>query len=207
MLERAIPGAAGASADAGETAVSEGEAAGASEAAGSNAVEAASGAGGTVGTGAADAADEIHLKKRQEQIQPLVEAFFAWLKSLRSKIPSRTKTGEGFTYCLNQEPYLRYFLEDGEVPMDNNAAERAIRPFCIGKKNWVMIDTVNGANASAVIYSIAETAKANHLNPFRYFEHLLTVIPEHIDDKTLDFMEDLAPWSENLPEICRQKLK
>mgnify|MGYP000373389639 FL=1 len=61
--------------------------------------------------------------------------------------------------------YLRTFLEDGEVPMDNNAAEQSIRPFCIGKKNWVMIDTIAGAESSAMIYSIAETAKANHLKP------------------------------------------
>ena len=64
--------------------------------------------------------------------------------------------------------YLRTFLEDGEVPMDNNAAEQSIRPFCIGKKNWVMIDTIAGAESSAMIYSIAETAKANHLKPYNY---------------------------------------
>ena len=71
-------------------------------------------------------------------------------------------------YALNQESYLKVFLEDGDVPIDNNASERAIRGFCIGKKNWEMIDTVNGANSSAIIYSIAETAKANNLKPFAY---------------------------------------
>ncbi len=70
-----------------------------------------------------------------------------------------------------------------------------------------MIDTINGAKASAIIYSIAETAKANKLNPFRYFEYLLTEIPEHMDDKDLSFIEDLLPWSENLPDICRQKME
>ena len=62
------------------------------------------------------------------------------------------------------------FLDDGEVPMDNNAAEQSIRGFCIGKKNWVMIDTIAGAKSSAIIYSIAETAKANNLKPYDYFE-------------------------------------
>lgn len=159
--------------------------------------------------GLADLTPEDRLKQRQEKLKPLVEAFFAWLKDFNSTgaISPKTKTGIGFAYCLHQEPYLRYFLEDGSVPMDNNAAERTIRPFCIGKKNWVMIDTVNGANASAIIYSIAETAKANHLNPFRYFEYLLTEIPEHMEDKNLNFLEDLAPWSENLPDICRQQIK
>ena len=69
-----------------------------------------------------------------------------------------------------RKKYLRVFLEDGEVPMDNNASERAIRDFCIGKKNWEMIDTINGATSSAIIYSIAETAKANTLKPYEYFE-------------------------------------
>ena len=74
--------------------------------------------------------------------------------------------GQALDVTINQETYLKTFLEDGEVPMDNNAAEQSIRPFCIGKKNWVMIDTIAGAESSAMIYSIAETAKANHLKLF-----------------------------------------
>lgn len=81
------------------------------------------------------------------------------------------KLHDAFTYALNQEKYLKVFLEDGEVPIDNNASERAIRGFCVGKKNWHMIDTINGAKTSAMIYSIAETAKANNLKPYDYFEH------------------------------------
>ena len=73
--------------------------------------------------------------------------------------------------------------------MDNNASERAIRGFCIGKKNWEMIDTINGAASSAIIYSIAETAKANNLKPYEYFEYLLTQIPEHMDDTDRSFLE------------------
>ena len=111
---------------------------------------------------------------------------------------------ESFTYGLNQERYLRAFLEDGDVPMDNNASERAVRGFCIGKKNWEMIDTVNGANSSAIIYSIAETAKANNLKPYEYFEYLLTEIPKHKDDISNDFLKDLLPWSEALPEHIRK---
>lgn len=107
----------------------------------------------------ADMTPEQRLKSRQLTVKPLVEAFFAWLKELYPQIPAKTKTGSGFSYCLNQERYLKYFLQDGEVPIDNNAAEQTIRPFCIGKKNWVMIDTIDGAKASAVIYSLAETAK------------------------------------------------
>ena len=105
---------------------------------------------------------------------------------------------------LNQEKYLRVFLRDGEVPIDNNASERAIRGFCIGKKNWQMIDTISGAKSSAIIYSIAETAKANSLKPYEYFEYLLSIIPEHMEDKDTKFLENLLPWSESLPEYIRK---
>ena len=74
-------------------------------------------------------------------------------------------------------------MSDGEVPIDNNASERAIRGFCIGRKNWQMIDTINGAKSSAIIYSIAETAKANYLKSYDYFEYLLTEIPKHMADQ------------------------
>lgn len=89
--------------------------------------------------------------------------------------------------------------------MDNNAAEQSIRGFCIGKKNWVMIDTVAGAESSAIIYSIAETAKANSLKPYNYFEHLLAEIPKHMDDHDTGFCEDLLPWSDKLPAECRKQ--
>ena len=145
--------------------------------------------------------------KRQLVVKPLVDAFFAYLKQNSDRVPKSGKTKEAFTYALNQERYLRVFLENGDVPMDNNASERAIRGFCIGKKNWEMIDTVNGATSSAIIYSIAETAKANQLKPYEYFEYLLTEIPKHMDDKNSNFLEELLPWSETLPENIRKPKK
>ena len=96
------------------------------------------------------------------------------------------------------------FLQDGDVPIDNNASERAIRGFCVGKKNWQMIDTINGAKTSAVIYSIVETAKANNLKPFNYVQYLLEEIPKHMNDRDYSFLEDLLPWSENLPAEIRK---
>ena len=99
------------------------------------------------------------------------------------------------------------FLDDGDVPIDNNASERAIRGFCIGKKNWEMIDTINGATSSAIIYSIAETAKANSLKSFDYFEYLLTEIPQHADDKTTDFLTRLLSWSDTLPKTLERRKK
>ena len=144
-------------------------------------------------------------QQRQLMVKPLVDAFFAWMKEHQSDVLPKSETGKGFTYCLNQEKYLRVFLDDGNVPADNNAAEGAIRGFCIGKANWHLIDTIDGAKASAIIYSIAETAKANYLKPYNYLEHLLTEIPKHMDDKNLDFLDDLLPWSEELPVSCKKQ--
>ena len=151
-------------------------------------------------------ADERQIQ-RQLVVKPLVDAFFAYLKQNEAKVAKSGKTREAFTYALNQERYLRVFLEDGEIPMDNNASERAIRGFCIGKKNWEMIDTIHGATSSAIIYSIAETAKANNLKPYDYFEYLLTEIPKHVEDKNTGFLEELLPWSKTLPEHIRKPKK
>lgn len=146
-------------------------------------------------------------EKRQLVVKPLVDAFFAYVKQNSGRVSKSGKAGEAFTYALNQEPYLRVFLENGDVPMDNNASERAIRGFCIGKKNWEMIDTVHGASTSAIIYSISETAKANGLKPYEYFEYLLTEIPKHQDESSKEFLADLLPWSEKLPEYIRKPKK
>ena len=143
---------------------------------------------------------EERLMQRQLVIKPLVDALFAYLKKMEPTVPASGQLRKAYTYILNQEKYLRVFLEDGEVPIDNNASERAIRGFCIGKKNWQMIDTINGAHSSAIIYSIAETAKANNLKPYDYFVYLLEEIPKHMDQEDRTFLEDLLPWSENLPE-------
>ena len=151
-----------------------------------------------------DLPSQERLAQRQVVIQPLVDALFAYLKQKKDQIVVKGKLKAAFTYLLNQEKYLRVFLNDGDVPMDNNASERAIRSFCIGKKNWEVIDTINGAKTSAVIYSIAETAKANNLKPYEYFEHLLTVIPEHMEDTDRSFLEELLPWSPALPENIRK---
>lgn len=142
------------------------------------------------------------LQQRQAVIKPLVDAFFAYLKTM--KVSKKDKFGDAVGYALNQEKYLRVFLTDGDVPIDNNASERAIRGFCIGKKNWQMIDTINGARTSAIIYSILETAKANQLKPFDYVQYLLEEIPQHMEDTDYSFLEDLLPWSEKLPAEIRK---
>lgn len=149
-----------------------------------------------------DLSSDERLKQRQAVIKPLVDAFFAYLKTIN--VSKKDKFGDAVGYALNQEKYLRVFLTDGDVPIDNNASERAIRGFCIGKKNWQMIDTIHGAKSSAIIYSIVETAKANNLKPFDYVQHLLEEIPKHMNDKDYSFLEDFLPWSENLPAEIRK---
>ena len=150
------------------------------------------------------------LQKRQSEIKPLVDAFFAWAKEqiLLGTVPPKSETGKGLTYVINQEKYLRVFLEDGEVPIDNSASERAIRTFCLGKKNWMFHNTAKGASSSAMVYSISETAKLNELRPYYYFKYLLTELPKCCDEKgniepaDLDY---LMPWSESLPTECRKQ--
>lgn len=149
-----------------------------------------------------DLSSDERLKQRQAVVKPLVDAFFAYMKTL--KVSKKDTFGDAVSYAMNQERYLRVFLQDGDVPIDNNASERAIRGFCVGKKNWQMIDTINGAKTSAIIYSIVETAKANNLKPFDYVRYLLEEIPKHMNDTNRSFLESLLPWSENLPAEIRK---
>ena len=88
--------------------------------------------------------------------------------------------------------------------MGNNAGEKTVRGFCIRKKNEVKNDAAAGAKSNAIIYSIAETAKANNLKPYDYFEYLLAEIPKHLDETDRGFLDDLLPWSPDLPANCRK---
>ena len=160
----------------------------------------------------ADLPLEKRLEQRKIKVAPLVDDYFAWVKKNIGRVLPNSKTGKGFSYALDEEKYLRVFLERGDVPLDNNATERAIRPFTIGRKNWVMIDTVNGAEASAVMYSIVESAKANNLKIYEYVSYLLTQLPELLTDEMklngdLEALDDLMPWSEKIPDSCRKKTK
>ena len=128
---------------------------------------------------------EYRMEHRQRILKPLVDEYFDWVKEQikTCNVLPKSETGEGLSYSINQEKYLRAFLDNRDIPIDNSACERAIRPFCVGRKNWNVIDTVEGAQASAIVYSIAETAKANNLKPYQYFEYLLTELPERISRK------------------------
>ena len=139
-----------------------------------------------------------------DEVLPLVEAYFAWVKAQNPVTILSEKTRDGLSYSINHERQLKTFLENGMVPIDNSATERAIRPFTIGRADWHIIDTVHGAEASAMIYSLVETAKANNLKIYEYLKYLLEKIPEHMEDTNLEFTDDLLPWSESLPDCCRR---
>ena len=151
---------------------------------------------------------EYRLEHRKRILKPLVDEYFDWIKEQvkTCSVLPKSETGEGLSYSINQEKYLRAFLDNGDIPIDNSACERAIRPFCVGRKNWNVIDTVEGAQASAVAYSIAETAKANNLKPYQYFEYLLTELPKRVSQKkdSMFSLDDLMPWSPELPMSCRK---
>lgn len=140
-------------------------------------------------------------------MKPLVDAFFEWVKATEPLVDHSSKTGATLDYSINQERYLRAFLDDPDIPLDNNDAERSIRTFCVGKHAWHVVDSVNGAKASGMIYSISETAKANGLVPYYYFRYLFEELPKHMEDKSTDFIKDLLPWSDKLPPECRPKPK
>ena len=139
-----------------------------------------------------DLEPEDRKKQPQMTVKPLVEAFFAWAKEVESagRLP-KGKTLEGIHYCINQEEALKVFLDDSEVPLDNNATEGALRNFCLHKHAWKPIDSIDGAKSSAIIYSILETAKANQLNLFRYLTYVLTELKDHQDDTVYRFIKDL----------------
>ena len=148
---------------------------------------------------------EERVKARQKKTAPLVDVFFTWMKTASMQTLPKSKSGGAIQYALDEEKYLRVFLTDGYIPMDNNAAERGIRSFTIGRKNWYLIDTIHGAKSSAILYSIAETAKVNNLKPYEYFKYLLEELPKHGEFEDDSYMEDLLPWSEKLPDYIRKK--
>ena len=154
-----------------------------------------------------DLTNRDRKKQRQLVLQEKVDAYFAWAKLKYSQVTHNSTIGRALAYSINQEEYLRLFLTDGKIPMDNNYAEQAIRPFTIARKNFVLIDSSKGANASAMIFSLAETAKANGLNTYQYFELLLTEIPKHMEDNNLSFLNDLLPWSKKVQKLCPSMYK
>jgi len=137
-----------------------------------------------------DKSIEDRFNIRQSQAKPIVKELHHWLIKHQDKIPPKSKLGEAISYSLNQFDKFQRYLEDGRLSIDNNRAERAIKPFVIGRKAWLFSNTCNGAHASAILYSLVETAKANGLVVHDYISRCLQHIAEQPNN-----IEPLLPWN------------
>lgn len=117
-----------------------------------------------------DLIPEERQKKRQEESKPVLDEFFAWANSI--ELSGKTALAKAVQYLKNEKRYLYTFLEDGNIPASNNRVENAIRPFCVGRTNWLFSSSVKGAEASAMIYSVASTANGNGMNVEDYLTKL-----------------------------------
>jgi transposase len=148
-----------------------------------------------------EASVEERYQARLAQSSPVLEAFLAWLKTQTPRALPKSPVGQAIQYCRNQWDKLTAFLQDGRLEIDNNRSERSIKPFVIGRKNWLFANTQRGAAASATIYSIIETAKENGLNPFTYLTYLFERLP-NVDVNDPEILDKLLPWSSTLPDVC-----
>ena len=144
-----------------------------------------------------DLTPEQRKLRRQKEVLPLVDEYFNFVHGYDIENPDLSeKFRDAIRYSRNQEIYLRRFLEDGHLALDNGLSERLVKPVALGRRNWLHANTFDGAKASCSIYSLVETAKANKANPYQYLKYLLEKMPAHMDDKDTGFLEDMMPWSE-----------
>jgi hypothetical protein len=139
--------------------------------------------------------DAERREQRRLQSRPIVEAYYAWLQTI---FKPTGKLKKAITYSLNQREYLCAFLDHGEIEISNNQVENAIRPIVVGRKNWLFCDTQAGADASVMIFTMLETAKANGLNPETYLNHILTVLPDRFAQDPGAAIDDLLPWAADM---------
>lgn len=124
-----------------------------------------------------DASPEARHQERQARSRPVLEKLRDWLDAGITSVPPQSLTGKAMAYLDRQWPKLIRVLDDGRLPLDTNLVENAIRPFVVGRKNWLFADTTAGARASANLYSLIETSKANRIEPWRYLNHLFDALP------------------------------
>jgi hypothetical protein len=150
-----------------------------------------------------DKPSQFRNKIRQHCSQKIIDAFFAWLDTVNPS--SGSKLSKAVGYARGERKYLCAFLDDPLVPISNNAAENAIRPFVIGRKNWLFSASQKGAKSSAAVYSIVETAKANGIKPYDYLLFLFNLMPT-VNLLTSETLRLLMPWSEQVKTTCGYSL-
>ena len=141
-------------------------------------------------------------EERLKQSKPILDEFYKWLRFQKPRTTPKSHLGKAINYCLNQWEKLIAFLKDGRLEIHNNRSERSIKAFVIGRKGFLFANTPKGAMASAVAYSIVETAKENGLKPFEYLSYILQALPNS-DIKDQNILDTLLPWSAELPESCK----
>jgi transposase len=139
-----------------------------------------------------DEAASWRYRQRQEQALPIIIKLREWLGKSLGKSPKQHALGKALAYLDNQWPRLACYLDDGQYPIDNNRAENSIRPFVVGRKNWLFSSSQKGATASANLYSLIETAKLNGLEPYAYLKKVFTDLP---NAETLEQVDALLPWN------------
>ena len=142
-----------------------------------------------------DLNDADRQAQRLEKAQPIIDEYYAWIETITHPIG---KLKEAVTYATNQKDYLCAFIHHDEIEISNNQVENAIRPFVIGRKGWLFSDTPDGAEATAIVYSLMETAKTNNLRLEDYIEYLLTVMPERLAADPDANIDDLLPWADGI---------
>jgi len=139
---------------------------------------------------------EEKYRIRQEKSKSVLEEMKGWVDEKKVKVPPKSVGGKALGYFINEYPYLVGFLEDGRFNISNCGVENKIRPFAIGRKNWLFSDSVDGAKASAMFYSLIETAKANNVEPFDWLKNVLEKLPHA---ETVEDYESLLPFKKNAP--------
>jgi transposase len=149
-------------------------------------------------------APEERKQQRLEHEKPVLEAFWTWVDEHSSKCLPKSKLSDAFKYAINQKEGLINYLKDGNCSICNNLAENSIRPFTVGRRNWLFSGSPKGAEASAAVYSIIETAKANDINPYEYLRYIFKYLPGVNFGQHPEFLEDFLPWDPDVQAFCKK---
>jgi len=152
-----------------------------------------------------DLSPEDRKTQRLKLEKPLLEAYWSWVDLNISTVLAKSKIGQAFQYAQNQKIGLMNYLEDGHCEISNNIAENSIRPFTVGRRNWLFSGSPEGATASAIVYSLVETAKANELNPYKYLNVLLRGLPKFSSHNKMELLDSLLPWDPKIKKACAIK--
>ena len=145
--------------------------------------------------------EDQRAPKRPEILKPLLDEYWKYIENIYAS--GGSNLAKAVTYSLHQKTQLNNVLLDEKLELTNNRAERAVKPFVIGRKNWLFSDTDKGADASARCYSIIESANLNGLNVFGYLSYLLTELPKLGAKPSDEQLDSLLPWSDTLPDYCK----